>query len=545
MSQTDALERGRASFSRHRWRSALDELTEADRLTPLAPEDLDRLAVAAYLVGEDADAEEAWARAHYEHLRRGQTERAVRGAFWLAYALIEKGESARGGGWIARAQRLLEDVPHRCVEEGYLLLPVALRHVHEGDNANAHATFGRAAEIAREFDDPDLAALARHGRGRTLIRLGDVRAGLTLLDEAMVAIEAGDVSPIVVGDVYCSVIEGCHEVFDLRRAQEWTAALKRWCESQPDLVPYRGQCLVRRAEILQLHGGWSDALDEAQRACEWLCRPPGQPAAGAAFYVKAELLRLQGELAAAEEAYREASKWGRKPQPGLALLRLAQGQADAARSTIRRVADEALEPRTRTRVLPAQIEILLATGDVATAREAADELTASASALGAPFLEAVAAHATGAVLLAEGDPRGALNALRSAATVWEQLDAPYEAARTRILIGLACRGLGDADTADLEWEAARDAFQRLSAGPDLDRVNSLLRASEPDSAHGLTPRELEVVRVVAAGASNKEIARRLSISERTVERHVSNILAKLGLSSRAAATAYAYEHHLV
>lgn len=545
MATPDALDRGRKLFTRQAWREACEELTTADRAGPLGPEDLERLAMAAYLVGRDAESADAWARAHYEYLERGATARAARCAFWLAFGLLNRGERARGGGWIARARRLLDDHPHECVEQGYLLLPLALRHISEGDNEGAYRTFGQAVEIGERFRDPDLVALGRHGRGRALIRLGKIPEGVALLDEAMVAVEAGDVSPIVIGDVYCSVIEGCQEIYDLRRAQEWTAALSRWCESQPDLVPYRGQCRVRRAEILQLHGAWSDALDEAERACDWLCRPPGQPAAGAAFYQKAELHRLRGELAEAEEAYRRASKWGRKPQPGLALLRLAQGRIDAAETAIRRVVDEAREPRVRSRVLPAQVEILVAGGDTPAARAAAQELSQIAADLDAPFVYAVSAHATGAVLLEEGDPRAGLDSLRRASAIWEELEAPYETARTRVLIAHACRALGDVDTAKLELDAAREIFQELGATPDVARLDSLGRRASPRKPHGLTPRELEVLRVVAAGATNKGIAARLSISERTVERHVSNIFVKLGVSSRSAATAYAYEHGLV
>jgi DNA-binding NarL/FixJ family response regulator len=539
-----ALDRGREAFARRAWGDAYAELSAADREAPLAPEDLERLATAAYLAGRDAESADLLARAHQQFLSRGEVERAVRCAFWLGFVLLEKGEFARGGAWIARARRLLDDGHRDCVEQGYLRLPAAFQCFAEGDFATACATFGQAAEIGDRFGDRDLGALARHGWGRALSRMGAVGEGVSLLDEAMVAVEAGEVSPTVAGGVYCGVISGCLEIFDLRRAHEWTAALTHWCESQPELAPHRGECLVRRAEIMQLHGAWPDALEEAQRARERLSQPPGQPAVGAAYYQQGELHRLRGEFANAEEAYRQASQWGRTPRPGLAQLRLAQGQVDAAAAAIRRLLDETQERRTRPAVLAAYVEILLAANDVPAARAAADELSEIAAAFDAPFLRALSAHAAGAVLLAEGDARAALGALRTAWAGWQELEAPYEAARVRVLIGLACRALGDADSAEMELDAARCVFQQLGAAPALAQVNALSEKTTPGVAGGLTARELQVLRLVAAGKTNRAIAAELIISEKTVARHVSNIFLKLDLSTRAAATAYAYQHGL-
>jgi DNA-binding CsgD family transcriptional regulator len=545
MTTASALQQGRESFARQAWEEAYARLSVSDAESPLGLEDLESLATAAYLAGRDDDSARAWARAQRECLRRDDEARAARCAFWLAYGLLNRGDLARGGAWIGRARRLLTDSRSDCVERGYLRWLVAFRCIAGGDYAGAASAFGEAIEVGERFRDPDLLALARHGEGRALIRLGDTVAGVELLDDAMVAVEAGELSPIVTGDVYCGVIAGCLEIFDLRRAQAWTAALTRWCASQPELIPYSGECLVRRAEIMLLHGAWREAVDTARRAAERCCRSPDQSPPGAAFYQQAELHRLRGEFADAEEAYRQASRWGHTTLPGLAQLRLARGQPDAAATAIRRASAEATERRTRCRLLPAYVEIMLAARDVAAAHAAADELAEIAADLGAPFLHAVSAHARGAVLLAEGDAMAALATLREAWTRWQDLEAPYEAARARVLIGRACRELGDEDGAELELDAARWTFERLGATPDVARVGELTRAPRPAGAGALSAREVQVLRLVATGRTNRVIATDLHISEKTVARHVSNIFLKLDLSSRAAATAYAYRHGIV
>jgi DNA-binding CsgD family transcriptional regulator len=528
----DALDRGRSAVAGQAWAEAHQQLSAADQAAPLEPDDLERLATAAFLVGREEESGEAWARAHQELLARGETERAARCAFWVAYGLLNRGELARGGGWVARTRRVLaaggdSGLPDSA-EHGYLRWLVAFQSYMAGETAAARAGFEEAAAIGDRWGEPDLAAMSRVGVGRALITLGQTGPGVALLDEVMAAVEAGELSSVVVGDLYCSVIEGCQEVFDLRRAQQWTAVLTAWCAGQPDLVPYRGQCLLHRAELLTLHGAWPDAMEEARRASARFLEPTGHPAAGAAAYQQAELHRLRGETTEAEEAYRRASRWGREPQPGLALLRLAQGQAAAAQAAIRRVLDEATDRPDRCRLLPAVVEIALAAGE-----------------LDAPLLRAAATQAKGAVLLAEGDAMAALAALRGAWAAWRELEAPYEGARARVLIGLACRALGDQDSAAMELDAARWAFQQLGAAPDLARLESLAGRGGTRAAGGLTAREVEVLRLVATGRTNRAIAAELVLSERTVDRHLSNIFTKLGVPSRAAATAWAYEHGLV
>ena len=545
MTTAEARARGRESFARRAWGDAFAELSAADRGTPLEPDDLARLATAGYLLGRDAISIELWERAHHDLLELGDVAGAFQSARWIIFVLLNGGQFARAGGWLARARRLLDDGEHGdCAERGHLLVAAALQRAVEGDWEEAGRISAQAVETGERFGDVDLVTLARSLQGRTLIARGRHAEGMALLDEAMVAVMADAVSEMVAGTVYCGVIAACQEVFDLRRAQEWTAALTHWCDSQPDLVPFSGECLVHRAEIMQLRGAWSDGLDAAQRACERLLQRP-QPAIGAAFYQQGELHRLRGALAQADEAYRQASRWGREPQPGLALLRLGQGQVDAAQAAIRRLVDEAQARMTRSRVLPAAVEIMSAAGDIVAARAAADELTRIAVDVDVPLLRALSAHAEGIVLLNEGDTRSALATLRDALRAWQELEAPYEAARSRALIGLACRELGDEDAAEMELEAARSTFQELGAMPDLARAQSLSRKTESRPAGGLTARELDVLRLVATGKTNRAVAADLSVSEKTVARHVSNIFSKLGLSSRAAATAYAYEHDLV
>lgn len=541
MSNPDRLEEGRRAFDRQAWSDALASLLEADGHHPLDVPDLERLATAQHMVGHDDGETRAWERAYQATVRSGTPDRAVRHAFHLVLGFLARGEEAQAGAWLGRAGAIVNAIGPDHVECGFLLIPEALRALNGGDPAAALTTFDQAARLADRFGDPDLLTLSRLGRGQSLVALGEIERGLAQLDEAMIAVTAGEVSPIHAGIVYCASIESFQSIFDLRRAQEWTRALSRWCDSQPDIVPFRGRCLVYRAELLQFHGLWQEAIDETRRARDWMSRPPVEPALGEALYQQAELHRLRGEAAAAEDAYREANQWGRRPEPGLALLRLGEGDAVAAAASISRALDEA-DDLTRTRLLGPYVEIMLGRGDVQAARIAADDLLRRAERFRAVLPRAIAARADGAVRLAEGEPQAALVALRSAWDLWLGLDAPYEAARVRVQIGLACRALGDRDAAELEFEAARVVFVALGAAPDLAGLDQRSGAARPG---GLSDRELEILRLVAEGRTNRAIADELGISQRTVDRHVSNVFTKLGVSSRAAATAFAYEHHLV
>ena len=346
MNSADLLVRGREAYARLAWRDAYEHLSAAAAQDSLDAHDLDRLARAAYLTGHIDAANDGWERTHRAFLDRGETALAVRCAFWLGLTLVQRGEPARGGGWLARAQHILEDAALDCVEQGYLRVPIAVRVLEGGDAETAYRTFVEAAEVAERFGDADLRALGRLGQGQSLIRQGRVSQGVAMLDEAMVAVTTGEVSPLAAGIVYCAVIISCRAIFDLGRMREWTAVLSRWCATQQDLKPYRGQCLVHRSEIMQLRGEWADAMDEVRQACAHLSDPPGHPVLGMALYQQAELLRLRGEFARAERCYREAGGCGHSMQPGLALLRLVQGRPGDAAAAIHRTVTETEGPAT-------------------------------------------------------------------------------------------------------------------------------------------------------------------------------------------------------
>ena len=543
----DMVALARAAYARNAWCDALMLFAAADERAHLDADDLERAAKSAELTGRAQDAEAWWARAVHEYEHVGDGERAARCAWWLGISFMQRGDMAHGGGWFARAHRMLGDNAPETAVAGFLLIPEALQALFGGNAAVSRPIFVEVLRIGEHHGDTDLMALGRLGLGQSLLELGDIASGMAVLDDVMVSVTTGEVSPLVVGIVYCSVIEACQARFDLRRASEWTEALSRWCDAQPDLVQFRGQCLTHRGEIMKVRGAWDDALNELQKACTRLLEPPPHPAVAAALYQLAELRRLRGEFTEAEAAYRETSQWGLEPQPGLALLRLAQGQPSAAQASIRRVVADSRVPIERARLLIAFVDIMVAVDDVATARTAAAELAMIADELGSPYLRAASEYSTGSVALADGDAQSAIGALRRAWALWCDIDTPYEAARARVLIALACRDLGDDDTATMELGIARAAFTQIGATPDLARLDALVAPAAPvdrPNTSGLTGREIEVLELVATGKTNRQIAEALFISEKTVARHVSNIFTKLAVNSRAAATAHAYRHGL-
>jgi DNA-binding CsgD family transcriptional regulator len=538
------LEHARASFVQRSWGNAYKLFAAADATTPLGLDDLERLALAAYLTGHEEESTLAWTRAHHEAIDRDDPQRAARNAFLIGSGLMFRGETAPRLGWFGRGGRVLEGWGE-CAEQAWPRTWNAFAQMWGGDAEGARSVFAESAMVGKRFNDADLLTMSHLGQGMCLVMQGQGSAGIAVLDEVMVAVTSGEVSPMYAGIAYCTVIAGCSELFDLRRAREWTAALTRWCDSQPDLVPYRGNCLVHRSELMQLEGAWTDAMEAARQACEQLSAPVRWDTLGSAYYQLGELHRLRGEFPEAEESYRKASESGHQPEPGMPLLRLAQGRTDVAAAALRRALDETQEPPARARLLPAYVEIMIASRDVASARTAANELGQIAEFLNAAYLRAVATSAAGAVLLAEGDPRSALPKLRAAGSVWRVLDAPYEVARIQMLVGLACNALGDAETSALEFDGARKVFEQLGAKPDIERIDVLLRRTYGQTPAGLTAREVEVLRLVASGKTNRAIARELGLSDKTVARHVHNSLTKIGVPSRTAATAYAYENGLI
>lgn len=537
----EQLARARDAFERMAWEDAFEAFSEAESTSSLEAADLETWASTGYLLGRIDTALDALARAYQTHLDAEDPEDAARTGFWIVFMLMEQGDIAQASGWLSRSSRLLEEIPPQSAAHGYMLALDAYRLVAvEGNYAEGEAAAEQVIQIGRRAGDHDIEALALNLKGRALIRAGQLEDGMPVLDEAMVSVTSGLLSPVVVGTIYCSLIEACEEIGAMRRSHEWTGALTKWCEQQEGEMPFTAQCRIHRATIFQRDGKLKEAEEEAKQAYERYARTPYERATGSALYQLAEVQRLRGDLEQAETTYREASEWGFDPQPGLALLRVAQGKPEVAAANMRRVLEEAEDPIERLRVLPAHVEVMLAIGDADTAKEDVAELADHTSIYSTDATRARLAYAEGSLSLATDDLRRALVRLREAAELWRTLNIPYEVARTRLLIGETCRRLGDDDTAGLESDAARRTFEDLGVSHS---VSSLVQSRPVE--HDLTVRELDVLGLLATGATNQEIAEELYLSVRTIDRHVGNILTKLGVRTRTAAASYAYEHDLV
>jgi DNA-binding NarL/FixJ family response regulator len=453
------------------------------------------------------------------------------------------GELPIGTGGLARAQRLLDDVVGDVDERGYVIERLILQGVLTGDFGVAFGLAPQLTAYGRRFHDPDLVATGLMCEGRMTIYSGQVAAGLQLLDEAMVEVMGGVLSPIIAGLVYCSVIEACQEVSDLGRAGQWTHALTTWCDAQPGLVAYTGQSAVHRGQLMRLHGALEDALSELDAALERYGAAGGHPAIGLAHYERGVVLALLGDDAAADLAFAEAIETGHSGQPGRALLWLATGRTDTALAAVRRLLAEQEDPVSRSGLLPAAVEVLVAAGDTEAAGPLVTELQEIGASFGCGALQAAGRYAEASLALAAGDGVRTTAAAKQASALWARLEARRELARCRVVAAQGMRLLGDEQSAVSELEAARKAFAELGARPDERAVAGLL--GETAAPGGLSPREVEVLRLVAAGRSNPQVAAELFLSEKTVARHLSNIFTKLDVGSRTAAAAFAYEHGIV
>lgn len=539
--RTADIDRARAAAEEGSWVDAYETYSAIDP-ERLRPDDWEHLADAAWWNGRIDESLAARQKAYTGYADTGN-ERA---AGWMAGLLcIEhfgRGEQAIGAGWLARAQRHAARFAD-AVETGFIALLEATVLRFSGDLRSALPLAERASEIGHRFADRNLVGMAIHAQGLILIAEGRVDEGIALLDEAMTSVVAGELSDFYTGVIYCDVLEACLEIGDVRRAGEWSEAARAWCESIPATSPFPGVCRVHRVRIADLRGEWSQAEAEAIRAAEDL-ESHDPPLAAEALYEIAELRRRRGDQAGAEEAFEHAHRLGLEPQPGLALLRLAQGKVESALATLRVAVTDASGGRLRrARLQWALADTALAAGDLGAARAAADGLDAIAREADAAVLLASALTVRGAVQLALGDVAAALASLRQACAEWQDLRLPYETARARLEYGLALRAAGDEDDATLELRAALGSFERLGAVGDATKASDLLTAPTALPS-GLTPREVEVLRLVAAGKTNRDIAVELVISEHTVARHLQNMFAKLDVSSRSAATAFAYEHGL-
>ncbi|HSK98643.1 MAG TPA: LuxR C-terminal-related transcriptional regulator [Euzebyales bacterium] len=545
----EILGRARDAYARCDWPTAYHGFTSASEQRALSADDLFALADAAWWMGLIDEAVRAGEQAYRAYREDGRRRAAAMAALEVGLALLVRGDELAGTDWVGRCAGLLSGEPDGA-EQGFLLFLTEVlgplnagRPVDERAAEALVASARRVLEVGRAHEDPTLVALGLLGEGRALLKVGQASAGTACLDQVMTALQSDTLLPGWAGELYCQLMAAAHEAVDLQRLRRLAALTTRWLERLPVAALYTGLCRVHRSQVLQVAGDWRSAEQHAGRACAELAdiAPAG---AAEAHYQLGEVRRLRGDLTAAERAYRQAHRLGRDPQPGRALLRLAQGDVRAAVAAIGTALVAAAGDRLlRARLRAAQVEIAVAAGAHDVADVACTELEDIAGDYGTAGLEAMADHARGLCLLAGGRREEALPVLRRACRRWQDLDAPYECARVRALLARVYRALGDADTAALELDAAATVFEQLGAESDLRAVDHL--RGERVLPAGLTAREAEVLAQVAQGGSNRRIAGALFISDKTVARHLSNIFAKLGVTSRAAAAAYAVEHGLV
>ena len=542
MAEPGAWSEGRDALRRHDWLSAYDALSRAGAATAADPAALEDLAEAAWWLGKLDECVAAREQAYEGYEAAGDSPGAVRIAARLFDDHCFKGRRAIAQAWVRRAAKILGDDTD-CSERGQLLLRDVEILSGSGDLSGAQECAEHALELGRACGDADLHADSLQALGRVLILQGRPAEGLSLLDEAMLPAAEGKLGPFVTGKVYCSLISACEELGDLERAAEWTDMGMTWSTNHP-FAAFPGLCRVHRAEVLQLRGAWVDAEREALLAHDEL-EDVNVGNAARALYEIGEIRRRLGDFDAAEGAFQRAAELGVHPQPGLALLRLAQGRQEAAAAGIAQaLSEESWNRLARAKLLGPQVQIAIASGVLDVARTASDELEEIADEYSSAALRASSDTARGRLHLAEGDVSAACGTLRRALARWQALDVPYEVGTTHVLLGAASREAGDEDSAIACFRAAAGGFERLGAAADA-RELELRRRGIAVMPGGLTTRECEVLRLVASGASNKEIAAELVLSGKTVSRHLSNIFTKIGVASRSAATAYAFENGIV
>lgn len=533
----DKLQAARSAYDRGAWADATELFLGADAETGLDTGDLEALAWSAAISAQDRVMLTTLERLYAHYAASEDHEQSARTAFWCGLRNMLIGEVGLGAGWLQRAAKHAEQTPPDCVQRGYLLLPQVFMHRGKGDYDTAIKVADKALVIGEKADEPDLIALAGSMKGGILFRIGRIDDGYIPIDEAMLLANSRRLSPVVSGVVYCEVIASCCRVLEMVRAREWTAILTDWCRRNPQAKAFNGVCQVHRAEVLQLEGNWNEAFAEAERAGRGLHGTTEQTAMATAAYRRGEILRLRGEFEQSNAEYRLAGEIGIDPQPGMALLRLVQGRREEAVAAIRRAMETAGDVPGKTQLLPAGIEIFIACGDLDTAEELCAEMSGIAGLFGTEILARVADQGNGSLALARGQFSDAITALTRARDYWAAFGAPYLVARLRVDIAHCCAGLGDAESAGMEFDAAGKIFQELGAGPDLARIHEFRTGTKAAGTDDLTARERQVLSLVANGGTNREIARELGLSPKTVNRHVENILGKLGVGSRAAAVA--------
>lgn len=540
-SDVDLLTQARAAYAKRSWTEAFSAFAVVDSSGQLGPTDMELFAMTAFMLGRVREMLDIEEHAHHAYLEEGDRLNAARTGLWLAMNLASRGKFPQASGWVEVSERLLESEPDDCVARGYALMPAMLRSAAMGNFDEVADLGGRAADIGRRFNDADLTALAAQTRARALLSMSRTEEGLRLLDEVMISVTGSQLSPMATGLVYCSILEGCYEAHAFTRAAQWTQALTDWCGEQPDLVAFNDQCLAHRSEILRLQGAWTQAATEAKRAGDAGAR---FQIAAQAHYQLGEIQRMRGEFAAAEATYHKVALDGGEPMPGLALLKLAEGHPEAAHTLLAEALSEATSPFDRIQLLVAFNETSIAVGNLSDAASTASELSEIAESTGTEAHVGWAAQAEGRLALAENRLTQAVVHFKSAKGVWQSLSFPYELARCRVDLSRALKARGDDAGAVRECKAARSTFVELGAMPDTRTIDTLINPPRSEWPAGLTDREVEVLRMVSSGATNRAIAADLVVSERTIDRHVSNIFTKIDVSTRAAATAWAIRNGL-